>query len=170
MENIDTATIVTTIQKPEPSKSRHLCIEFKWFLKKWQPFVRISNGQIFIFQILFRIQTIYKLNSFRPFKIQTRPDLRSPLYQLGFQMVKTIARPCVTPTFQCQSSKCFLMFFERLDLGPPLCSKPSIHKRSMPAIKFSLFNFLRQAFSAYIFLSLGVGSSVIKFRIHLRSE
>ena len=31
-------------QKPDHSKSGCLCPDFKWFLTKWHPFVRISNA------------------------------------------------------------------------------------------------------------------------------
>ena len=46
--------IVPTIQKPDHSKSKHFCPDFKWFLTKWLPFVLISNG--FGFQISDPIQ------------------------------------------------------------------------------------------------------------------
>ena len=36
--------IVPTIRKPDHSKSRRFCLDFKWFLTKWRPFVQISNG------------------------------------------------------------------------------------------------------------------------------
>ena len=40
--------IVPTIRKLDHSKfhskSKHFCVDFKWFLEKWQPFVRISNS------------------------------------------------------------------------------------------------------------------------------
>ena len=35
---------VPTIWKPDLSKPRHICPDFKWFLTKWRPFVWISNG------------------------------------------------------------------------------------------------------------------------------
>ena len=68
--------IVPTIRKPEPSKSRHFCTDFKWFLTKWRPFVWISNGWAFRFQMPFQIQTICNPTSFGPFEIQTRLDFR----------------------------------------------------------------------------------------------
>ena len=36
--------LVPNVRKPDHSKSKHFCLDFKWFLKKWQPFVRIING------------------------------------------------------------------------------------------------------------------------------
>ena len=51
--------IVPTIRKPDHSKSRHYCPDFKWFLTKWRPFVRISNGWASGYQIPFKIWTIF---------------------------------------------------------------------------------------------------------------
>ena len=62
------------------SKSGRFCPDFKWFLTKWRPFVRISNGWASGFQIPFEIQTICNPTCFGPFEIQTRSDFRSPLY------------------------------------------------------------------------------------------
>ena len=65
---------------PNHSKTGHFCPNFKWFLTKWQPFVRISDGWASGFQIAFKIQTICNPTCFGPFKIQTRSDFRSPLF------------------------------------------------------------------------------------------
>ena len=70
---------VPNIQKMDHSKSGHFCPDFKCFLRKWQPFVRISNGRAAGFQIPLKILTICKPTSFQPFEIQTSPDFRSPL-------------------------------------------------------------------------------------------
>ena len=53
--------IVPTIWKPNHSKPGHFRPDFKWFLTKWLPFVRISNGKASRFQIQFEIQTICNL-------------------------------------------------------------------------------------------------------------
>ena len=74
--------IVQTIQKPDHSKSRRFCPDFKWFLTKWRQFVRISNGWALGFQMPFKIQTICNPTSFGPFEIQTRSDYRSLLYSM----------------------------------------------------------------------------------------
>ena len=71
--------IVPTIWKPDLSKSGLFCLDFKWLLTKWWPFVRISNGWASGFQILFEIRTICNPTSFCQFEIQTGPDLKSPL-------------------------------------------------------------------------------------------
>ena len=73
-------TVVQTIQRLHHSKSGRFCLDFKCFLTKRQPFVQISNVWASWFQIPFEIQTICKPTSIWPFKIQTNPDLRSPLY------------------------------------------------------------------------------------------
>ena len=52
------------------------------FWQIWGAFVWISNGWAYGFQILFKIRTIGNLISFWPFKIQTSPDFRSPLYRV----------------------------------------------------------------------------------------
>ena len=65
-------------KKPKYLKSERFCLEYKWFLTKWQLYVRISNGWASGFQIPFKIQTIWNPTSFLPFKIQTSPDFRSP--------------------------------------------------------------------------------------------
>ena len=44
---------VPAIQKLNHLKSGHFCPDFKWFLTKWQLFVRISNGWAFGFQMPF---------------------------------------------------------------------------------------------------------------------
>ena len=62
--------IVPTIRKPDHSKSGCFCPDFKWFLTKWRPFVRISNGWASGFQMPFKIRTICNLTSFWPFKIR----------------------------------------------------------------------------------------------------
>ena len=66
----------------QPSKNGpfEIWMVFKWFLTKWQPFVRISNGWACGYQIPFVIRTICKPTFFEPFKIQTSPDFRSPQY------------------------------------------------------------------------------------------
>ena len=64
--------IVPAIRKPDHLKSRHFCPDFKWFLTKWLPFVRISNGWAFEFQNQFEIQTICNPTSLWPgFQIST---------------------------------------------------------------------------------------------------
>ena len=35
--------IVPSILKPDHSKSKHLCLDFKWFLTKWRLFVQVLN-------------------------------------------------------------------------------------------------------------------------------
>ena len=72
--------IVSTIWKPDHSKSGRFCPDFKWLLTKRWPFVWISNGWASGFQIPFKIQNISNPTCFGPFKIQTRLDFRSPLY------------------------------------------------------------------------------------------
>ena len=64
--------------KLDHSKSGRICPDFKWFVTKWQQFVRISNGWASRFQIPFEIPTVCNLTSFRPFDIQTT--------QSGFQI------------------------------------------------------------------------------------
>ena len=65
---------------PNHSKTGCFCQEFKWFLTKWQPILKISKGRASGFQIPFEICTICNQTSFRPFKIQTSSDFRSPLH------------------------------------------------------------------------------------------
>ena len=60
-----------TILKLDHLKSGRFCLNFKFLLTKWQPFVQISNGWTFGFQIPFEIWTICKLTSFWPLKIWT---------------------------------------------------------------------------------------------------
>ena len=72
--------IVSTIRKPDHSKSEHFCLDFQWLLTKQRPFVWISNDRASGFQIPFKIWTICKPTSFWPLKIQTSPNFRSPLY------------------------------------------------------------------------------------------
>ena len=72
--------IVPTIWKLDHSKFGCFCLDFKWFLTKWRPFVWISNGWEILFQIPFEIGTICNPTSFWPFEIQTNPDFRSLLY------------------------------------------------------------------------------------------
>ena len=60
-------SIVPTIWKLDHSKSGRFCLDFKWFLTKWQPFVRISDVWASGFQIPFKNQTICNPNSFRSF-------------------------------------------------------------------------------------------------------
>ena len=74
--------IVPTITKPDHLNSGRFCLDFKWFLTKLRPFVRISNGWASGFQMPFKIQNICNPTSFGPFKIQTRSDSRSPLKML----------------------------------------------------------------------------------------
>ena len=50
---------VPTIQKPDHTKSGWFCPDFKWFLTKWRPFVRISNGWASGFQISFVTQPLF---------------------------------------------------------------------------------------------------------------
>ena len=71
--------LVPTIQKLKHLNSGHFGLNFKWFLTKWRPFIRISNIWASRFQIPFEIQTIYSPTSFCRFEIQTSPDFRSPL-------------------------------------------------------------------------------------------
>ena len=59
--------LALTIRKPDHSKSGCFCPDFKWFLTKWLPFVRISNGRASGLQIPFQILTIYNRTSFWPF-------------------------------------------------------------------------------------------------------
>ena len=66
--------------KTGPFKIRTILSGFKMFLRKWHLFVWISNGWVSGFQIPFKIWTICNPTSFWPFKIQTSPDFRSPLY------------------------------------------------------------------------------------------
>ena len=67
--------IVPTIQNPD------IFVQiFNFFFTKWRPSVWISNHWASGFQIPFEIRTICNLTSFWPFKIQTTPDFRSPLY------------------------------------------------------------------------------------------
>ena len=42
----------------------YFCLDFKWFLTKWRPFFRISNGWVSGFQIPFKIRTICNPTSF----------------------------------------------------------------------------------------------------------
>ena len=53
--------VVPTIEKLEHSKSGYFCLDFKWFMSKWQPFVRILIGLASKFQIPLEIQTICNL-------------------------------------------------------------------------------------------------------------
>ena len=53
--------IIPKFWKPDHSKSRHFCLDLKWFLTKWWPFVLISNGWTSRFQIPFKILTICAL-------------------------------------------------------------------------------------------------------------
>ena len=55
---------------------------------KWQPFVWISNVPASKFQIPFKIRTNWNPTSFSPFKIQTSPDFRPPLYYLASKRLK----------------------------------------------------------------------------------
>ena len=70
--------IVPTIKKTAHLKSRHFCPYFKLFLTKWRPFVLILIGRASRFLIPFEIRTICNPAFFRPFKIQTSLDFRSP--------------------------------------------------------------------------------------------
>ena len=63
--------IVSTIKKPDLSKSGHFSLDFKWFLTNWQTLVWISKGWASRFQIPFEIRTICNPTSFWPFKIQS---------------------------------------------------------------------------------------------------
>ena len=58
-------------------KSGCFCPDFKWFLTKWQPFILISNGWAFRFQIPFKIRTKCNPKSFWPFEILISVDFRS---------------------------------------------------------------------------------------------
>ena len=78
-EMVQYKALVPIILKPDHSKSGSFVWISKWFLTKWQPFVRISNGWAFRFQIPFKIQTMCKPTSFWPFEIQTCPDFRFQL-------------------------------------------------------------------------------------------
>ena len=62
--------------KTGPFKIWTFMTRFQWFLTKWWPYVRNSNG----FPITFEIQTICNPTSFQPFEIQTSQDFRPPLY------------------------------------------------------------------------------------------
>ena len=64
---------------PKHSKSGSFCPDFKWFLTKWWPLDRISNGWASRFQIPFNIRTNPNPTSLWPFEIQTNSDFRSPL-------------------------------------------------------------------------------------------
>ena len=59
-------------------------------LTKWQAIVKISNGWAPGLQIPFKIRTICNPTSFWPFKIQTSPDFRFPLYYA--RQVKSLQR------------------------------------------------------------------------------
>ena len=65
---------------PNHLKTGHFSPDFKLFLTRWMPFVTITNGLAFRFQIPFKIQTICKPTSFWPFEIQTCVDFRSLQY------------------------------------------------------------------------------------------
>ena len=75
---------------PNHLKTGQFCLDFKWFLTKWQPFVQISNGWASSFQTPFEIQTIYKPTSNLPFKIHVSLNFRSPLYQQGLRTLPVI--------------------------------------------------------------------------------
>ena len=55
---ISAIAIVATIQKLNHSKPRHFCLDFKWFLTKWRPFVQIFNRWASRFQIPFATQPL----------------------------------------------------------------------------------------------------------------
>ena len=76
--------MVPGIWKPDHSKFGHFCLDFKWFLIKWLPFVQISNDCASRYQIPFKIWTICDPTSFWPFKIQTSTDFRSHLSLVQF--------------------------------------------------------------------------------------
>ena len=63
------------------------CPDFPWILAKWRTFVPILNGWASKFQIPFEIRNICNPTSFRPFKIQTCTDFRSPLYLLIWSLL-----------------------------------------------------------------------------------
>ena len=50
--------LVPTIWKMDHSKSERFCLDFKWFLTNWWPFVQILSGWASRFKIPFQIQTI----------------------------------------------------------------------------------------------------------------
>ena len=85
-----TIALVPTIQKSDHSKFGHFCLDFKWFLTKWQPFIWISNGWASRFQIWFKIWTIFNPTSFGPFEIQASPDFRSPLKFCDFSLTRLV--------------------------------------------------------------------------------
>ena len=86
--------------KTGPFKIRTFCLDFKQFLTKWSPFVRISNSRDSGLQIPFKIQTICNTTSFGPFKIQTGSDFRSPTI---FKWSKVVPSPS-GPIFECHQN------------------------------------------------------------------
>ena len=73
---------------PNYLKTRHFCLDFKWFFTKWWPFVLILNGWASGFQIPFKIWTICKPTSFLASRRVRISDLHCEAVSntyLGFQ-------------------------------------------------------------------------------------
>ena len=131
--------IVPTIWKPDLSKSGLFYPDFKWFLTKWLPFVRISNGLASGFQIPFEIWIICNQTSFQSFEIQTSPDYRSPLSiarwddkYLGYMLARSW-QFCLLSKLPVLSPTCWRPWTRRWSRGMRVF-------RNTPEIVFNIFN------------------------------